>query len=201
MSAVSSSGPDKPEKRPRALRLVDAAFALLALAAGVVLLARSPDASALAWCELVVPFRSVTDNREKFLCCSNVEQEVSYSEEDNVALSPADVEGWMKLSPRDPARPATIRVKVIKDRDDLVFYPRVGGADSTVSVMQPNGGWPRPLFRLRGQAKTWTSISRQYRLCAACLDNSFDRGYMSSLEIVLQGPWAQLWTKDGKIFF
>ncbi|GAB6037996.1 hypothetical protein JCM15519_25550 [Fundidesulfovibrio butyratiphilus] len=201
MSTVDPAGRGRRKGHPFASRWVDAVFAALALAAGVIVFARSPNAVALAWCELAVPFQSVTDNREKLFCCSNVEQEIAYTDADNVALSPADVTGWMTLSPRDPARPARVRVQVIKDRDELLFYPRVGGADSRVSVIQPNGGWPRPLFLLQGREGAWTSISRQYRLCVACLDNSFDRGYRASLEIVLQGRWAQLWTKDGKIFF
>ncbi|MFP5222031.1 MAG: glycosyltransferase family 39 protein [Acidobacteriota bacterium] len=97
---------------------------------------------------------------------------------------------WSMLTPKDPSGEAVLR-QVVDGEGDFVFYPRVGKDSSIAARLVLPGGERKDLLFLPGVQK-WTIIGARYPL-------SIPKG--AELEIVLKGPWAQLWVKDGQIVF
>jgi len=103
-----------------------------------------------------------------------------------------EVSGWSTVRPQSPENEASLTYE-IDDAVDVVFYPRVGGGSSVrVYLLEPGGG-RRELFKLPGKAGTWTPLAEKYPLLLP--------GGKSRVEVVLQGPWAQLWVRGGTAVF
>ena len=126
-----------------------------------------------------------------------MEQRFEWRDAASVATSEP---GWRMLTPRGDA--AKVLVTLPKATDTVVFYPRVGGPLGRITVSEPLGEFRKELFRLSGPGEGWTTIGAQYAVCLACVENGWsDEEFPVTLEIVLQGPGAQLWYKDDIIFF
>jgi len=109
----------------------------------------------------------------------------------------SDTPGWTLYTVPEGAEAQTLVFDVQADKEQLVFYPRVSGAESSVEVAVLTGGKPRPLARLTGKPGIWTPVSAQWTIPMTC----FERDRPLRLQVTLTGPWAQLWTKDGAAFF
>ena len=107
----------------------------------------------------------------------------------NLAFHEApEAPGWGYYTPRDPARPGEIRVTSQVTNGSSVFYPRVSGEQSVASVTA--GG---AVYSLRGVPKDWTPMGMAVPLPGA--DASVDARFR------LEGPFAQLWTREGRVIF
>jgi len=172
-------------------------FSLAVLAVVLAVLSGYGDFRQAAYCNLVFPFLPPQRGIDRLLSCSNVAQRI-LSGLDQVEDIPASVEGWRVYRPKgDYAR---ILVSVEKDREALVFYPRLEGEGASIFVFETP--WKKRLVMLEGKERQWTPIGEQYSICLYCTDNGWARNvFPVSLEIVLDGKWTELWHKDGKIFF
>lgn len=108
-------------------------------------------------------------------------------------VSPSEeAPGWGTVRPKSQTSDASLTYEV-EDSNGPVFYPRVGeGSTVFVYLLEPGGG-RRELVKLPGRTGAWTPLSAKYPL-------PLPRG-TSRIEIVLQGPWAQLWVRDGAAVF
>jgi hypothetical protein len=86
----------------------------------------------------------------------------------------------------------------------LTFFPRASGGDSAVEAAAFADGAdigaaakPAASARLQGKAGEWSPISARWTLPLTCLN----RGEPPRVRVTLQGPWAQLWVRDGAAFF
>lgn len=106
-----------------------------------------------------------------------------------------EVPGWTVLTPADPQKPATLRIKVSPDAGGAVFFPRVEGLGSSVGArLSGSGEESLELFKLQGLPDRWTPIGARYVL-------PVPQGRDTEVEITLSGPWAQLWTRGGAVAF
>lgn len=172
----------------------------LALTAGLIglmaLVAAYPSFPQCVWCNMVVPFMDSGTGQTYLLDCSNVRQEVLSRE--NIVAEPADVPGWTVLRPVDPGRPAVLTVKLKKDREQVIFYPRMSGPEAFVEVWEE--GQPTRLACVSGRA-AWSPIGEQRLVRLLCAQNGWRNDYDVTLRLVCSGRWAQIWIKDGRIFF
>lgn len=108
-------------------------------------------------------------------------------------VSPGEeASGWSIVRPKTSESEASLTYDVY-NAADVVFYPRVGGGSSVrVYLLEPGGG-RRELFNLLGKAGAWTPLAEKYPLVLP--------GGTSRIDIVLQGPWAQLWVRGGAAVF
>lgn len=171
-------------------------FSLAAAAVVLAVLGGYGDFRQSAYCNLVFPLLSPVTGLDRLLSCSNVEQRI-LSGLDQMEDIPASVEGWRIYRPKGES--ARILVSVAKDRNEVVFYPRLEGEGAAINVFESLN---RRLVMLSGKAKQWTPIGEQYSVCLYCMRNGWARNvFPVTLEIVLDGKWTELWHKDGKIFF
>lgn len=136
---------------------------------------------------------------EKFLRCSNIDQHIESAVD--VVDEASDTPGWRIYRPSSPDRPGTIQLTIAKDRDTAFFYPRVSGRDSSVVLGEPTDNIVREWVVVRGRDAAWTPISRRYLVNLACIGRAEAAGEPVKIEIVLNGPWAQLWHQDGSVLF
>jgi hypothetical protein len=136
---------------------------------------------------------------EKFLRCSNIDQQIQGLS--GVVDEASDTPGWRIYRPSRPDRPGTIQLTIAKDRDTAFFYPRVSGRDSSVVLGEPTDNIVREWVVVRGRDVAWTPISRRYFVNLACIGRAEAAGEPVKIEIVLNGPWAQLWHQDGTVLF
>lgn len=136
---------------------------------------------------------------ENFLRCSNIDQQIQGLS--GVVDEASDTPGWRIYRPSRPDRPGTIQLTIAKDRDTAFFYPRVSGRDSSVVLAEPTDNIVREWVVLRGRDASWTPISRRYLVNLACIGRTEAAGEPVKIEIVLNGPWAQLWHQDGTVLF
>ena len=151
-------------------------------------------------CTLIAPFQARTTNKVHFLSCSNVLQTVS---RDAATVRDASEPGtpWDFFTPADGHR-AELRVTLKKDRDTVLFYPRVSGSDGAVIVYAEDGVYRRRLFALHGTEGQWTAMGQQFTLDLRCAPYGFSAKDLDvSLVIVLTGKWSQLWHLGSAIFF
>ncbi|MFZ5426393.1 MAG: glycosyltransferase family 39 protein [Thermodesulfobacteriota bacterium] len=133
---------------------------------------------------------------QAFLKPGGVPQTAAWESATNIADAPApEASGWNVLGPKDPALPALLQA-TLRPGDGVVFYPRLSGPGDSVLVFEimPDRT-ERPVFMMTGADGEWTPISAQYPLVLPGGDGE------RSLRIELRGRYAQLWHKDGTIFF
>jgi hypothetical protein len=177
----------------------------LALAAYAAYIVAYPQGGYLraAYCSLWNMARMPRQGLEILLPASSFDQTLLPESMENAVIQDADTPGWQLVRPRDPAKPATVDVRVRRERPgDAVFYPRISGTDSSVAVFDAAVSPPALLFRLVGQGPGWTPIGRQYLLPLCCAFDGWKKDvFFMVMRISLQGPGAQLWMRDGKVFF
>lgn len=152
-------------------------------------------------CTIVAPWRAQTTGKSRFFSCSNVLQTILSPQAGEVRDTPQPGTPWSFFTPADGKR-ATVRVTVKKDRDNLVFYPRLSGKDSTVTVYVADGSYRRRLFALRGTDGRWTAMGQQFTLDLRCAPYGYSPKELDEhLLIVLTGKWSQLWHLGPAVFF
>ena len=108
---------------------------------------------------------------------------------DNVSFHEApEAPGWGFYAPTDPARAGEIRLRLSGDGAGPVFYPRVSGRDSAVSVAAGGGA-----HSLGGLPDAWTPMG-----LAVPLPGKAGPG---AATFRLTGPSAQLWSRRGRLVF
>ena len=163
----------------------------------------SPDPLNLIICDCIAPLLPVAPLREKFRTCSDIEQAVDATASSNVVSTPSDVPGWECFSPADPTRPAWLTVRLRKDRDQIVFYPRLGGPANAIDITAMDTATQgRNIFHFTARAPGWTPISSQYSVDLRCVRHGYSRAdFDVLLRIKLTGKATQIWHKGGLIFF
>ena len=193
VSVVQSPLGGARRKKSSAFLVCQWAISLAVLAAVV---GAYPNFLQCFWCNMVVPFMDSKIGLTHLLDCSNVRQEVLSRE--NIVEEPADVAGWTICRPADPSRAAVVIVKVKKDREHVIFYPRMSGLETFAEVWE--AGQPTRLVRVSGIA-VWSPIGEQHSVRLMCAEKGWHNDYDVTLRLVLFGRWAQIWIKDGRIFF
>lgn len=179
-----------------------AAFPICLLAVFSAGVAAHDDFFQKTYCMVARPLMSNTDGFEGFRDCSNVRQSVDLGASTNIRDSASESEGWRVYTADDPSRPGILQVTVIKDRSDLVFYPRLQGQDAFISVDTPENNTVNRLFLLKSAGESWTPISRQYNLNLFCADHGWLKKFFPlRLTVILNGRSSQLWHRNGQIFF
>jgi len=137
---------------------------------------------------------------DRLLGCSNIEQSIVLSSMVKVRDIPADVPGWRLFTSTSEA--GSIRIRFRNSVGKYVFYPRLGGVSDSIAVYEVLGRDRKLLYFERGDAKGWTRIARKRLFCAECVTHGWsDKEAAVEVEVVLEGPGAQLWHKDGFVFF
>jgi len=151
-----------------------------------------------ARCAVVVPDVDPAPHRARLLGCSNIEQRIDAPLPPDV---PAEVPDWSMFTPGEEGV-ARVYVTLRKYAGQVVFYPRLYGADASVTVSEPLGKFSKKLFSLTGRDAGWTPAGDQYALCLSCVENGWsDEDFPVTLEIVLAGRGSQLWHKGDIVFF
>jgi 4-amino-4-deoxy-L-arabinose transferase-like glycosyltransferase len=119
-------------------------------------------------------------------------QRLSWRTEDISEEQSSEYPQWHVLKPKNSAQEVVVRVSIDRAGGDFTFYPRVGGQSFVTARIVLPGKDPAPIFNVPGGDGIWTPISARYPL-------SIPNG--AELEIILKGPWAQLWMKDGNVIF
>lgn len=134
---------------------------------------------------------------EGFYDTTTVTQEIDLAGSVNCEVR-QDESGQSFLTPRDPEKMALVRVTILKDFNEYVFFPRVSpGSEVLVCEDTPKN----ILFRL-SSTEGWTPLGRRYLLDLTCGEHGdLRKQYHQPLLVVLRGPWAQLWLPGGKVFF
>lgn len=156
------------------------------------------------YCDLVLPLTTWQPRVERLLECSNVRQARLPAFDLNVEEQDTEYPGWKVFVPRDKSLPGRVRLKVSWERDRMVIFPRLNGPGNDVSVFQVMDvdHTRKPLFVLHGARREWTPVGGQYEVNLGCVREAMDAQVFDIvLEIELFGPWAQVWHKDGQVFF
>lgn len=138
------------------------------------------------------------------LSCSNKEQQIEMESFKNLSIKPADVEGWDVISTINKKEPGffsiTLKKRILDNK--YIFYPRVESPSDEVIIKEERHFQTR-LFSLHNKGKGWTPIGAQYLLDPDCFEYSSiaDKTVQLRLQITLYGDWAQLWVKNGAVFF
>jgi hypothetical protein len=183
------------------------AFARLLVASGAVAVVwlLVPQAWQATYCGMVLPLTTWRPGVARLLDYSNALQEQMPEFDRNLEEQPqAEQPGWRVLTPRDKTLPAKVRLKIKWERDRMVFFPRVSGPGDSVKVYQITGiDYDRRLmFTLRGDASGWSPVGGQFEVNLGCaVAPVYGQVFDVVLEIEMAGPWAQVWLKDGQIFF
>lgn len=153
-------------------------------------------------CTFYFPFADKETGGSKFLSCSNVEQVIDEDNSRNLADNAEPGTDWRVFAPSSPDAPAVLRITVKKDRDVVIFYPRLEGEESSIVVYADDGSHQRRLFALQGRKGAWTEMSRQYRLDLRSAPYGwFRRDVDVTLLIVLTGKWSQIWHLGSVVLF
>lgn len=152
-----------------------------------------------ARCEFGFLARKSIFQGESFLRCSNIEQEVLGTS--GITDEPSDEPGWKIYKPSHPEAPGTIRLRIRKDRDKAFFYPRVSDRASSVVLAEPTSNIVREWVVVRGEDTGWTPVSRRYLADLTCMGQGDATNAPIEIHVILTGPWAQLWHKDGAVLF
>ena len=179
-----------------------ATFPLCLLAVLLVSLTAYDDFFQKTYCVVINPLQRNTDDFEWFLSCSNVRQTIDMSKSTNIRDNASDNNGWNFYSIDDPSRSGVLSIIVIKDRDKLIFYPRLQGNDASITIESPENNTLNRLFSLKSNSDTWTPISRQYYVNIYCVDHGWLKKFFPvQLNIVLKERSSQIWHRNGQIFF
>lgn len=137
---------------------------------------------------------------DKLLGCSNIEQVVTQPQHDALRDVVSDVPGWRMFT--STGRPGRLMVRFKKSQGPYVFYPRVNGESDSIAIYEVLGEQRRLLYSEHGNSSGWTPVARRMLFCADCVSSGWSEEEFSvELEIVLDGPHAQIWHKDGIVFF
>jgi hypothetical protein len=137
---------------------------------------------------------------DKLLECSNIEQSVTIPSDGKLRDTEADVQGWRMFSSTGGS--GRLRIRFNKRAGTYVFYPRLSGESGSISIYEVMGDHRRLLYFERGTANGWTPVARRMLFRADCVANGWsDEEFPVELEILLEGPHAQLWHKNKVIFF
>ncbi|MFU2207801.1 hypothetical protein [Solidesulfovibrio sp. C21] len=143
-------------------------------------------------------------NKSFFLSCSNVRQQIDETRFYNIKNERTPIPGWQLYTTVDPNKNSYIIVKLHRDRDKVIFYPRVNAKNGRVVVYLQDGYYKRKLFDSGPYVSEnrWSDISMQYDLDLSSVSGeSQDKETDINLVVVLTGSWAQLWHKGNAIFF
>lgn len=175
-------------------------FLVAAVAAG---LAVSPDLPETVVCDCLAPLAESAPARERWRTCSDVSQAVLPESSVNVVSRPSDVDGWDCYVPADPGKPGWLAVRLRKDRDAVMFFPRLAGQGSSISVLaEDTAQQRRTIFRLTGKSAAWTPVSAQYALDLRCVRYGRASADFETVVLLrLSGGSTQIWHKNGVIFF
>lgn len=175
-------------------------FILAAICIIVVFTTLQDGLPSRAWCSIVAPFIDPRLGRQRFFSCSNIEQSIVKMV--NVTDMEGEVASWRVFTPTDPAKPATIHLKVKIDRPNVVLYPRFSGPDDAVTIHEIRDERRRLLFFAQGTPGQWSPISEQYQLSLRCVDFGWrDEIFDAELVITLHGRFAQLWHHEHMILY
>jgi len=135
---------------------------------------------------------------ERFAEQGAVEQRIVAVSEGLVETREPGPPGWSVRGVRQGASLAVLVVDLAPGAEHLVAHPRVGAASLVAMHQLGPDGRREELLRLERPGAGITPVSARYplRLDPALLVDGRLR-----VEIVLQGPLAQLWTRQGTIFF
>lgn len=172
------------------------AWGLVILTLMVVMFAY-PSFDQYTFCNIVAPFKQTNNGQSYLLSCSNVRQQIISMQ--NVIHEHDTDSGYDILKVQDSKNPGIVEVQVKKDRQQVLFYPRLSGKDTTVEILE--GSTSRRLFFAEGIAGKWNPIGEQHTVSLYCAQEGFNQDYDVTLRLVLKGQWAQVWTKNGCIFF
>jgi len=120
------------------------------------------------------------------------DQKATWSPTDFTDEPQPDRPGWHILRPTNPAAESVVRVELNGSSGDFVFFPRLGGQSSVTARLAIQGKPAQDIQRVPGKDRSWTPIAARYPL-------TVPKG--ADLEIVLQGPGAQLWLKNDQAVF
>jgi len=137
----------------------------------------------------------------KLLDCSNVQQKI-VQVDDSLQLQKADVDGWNVYSVKNGSKFGSIAIDILKDRDQLIYFPRLPSGHSRVVVYDITNGARKVVETITNESAAWMPIGLQSHLCTQCFRYSgilYDVNLQ--IEIQLIGTNAQLWVKDGRAFF
>lgn len=155
-----------------------------------------------AYCTLCYPFQEKDTGRSRFLSSSNVEQILDAQNTRNYTDNEESSAAWNIFSPAVPGTPGILRITVKKDRDVFVFFPRLEGAESSVTVYAEDDPYQRRLFTLRGKDGQWTEMGRQYVLDLRCAPYGWSRKDVDvKLVIIMTGKWSQIWHLGSAVLF
>ncbi|WP_129354775.1 hypothetical protein [Solidesulfovibrio carbinolicus] len=182
------------------IKISTVVFVLSLLATGTVFFFAQEGLITRTICSFIVPWQDTALRRERFLECSNIQQQIIFT--DNIATSEEQNTPWQVLSPRDPSKPALVKVTLKVDRDLAILYPRTSGPEDAITIHEERNVRRRLLFVVNGKDRGWSPISKQYRICLDCVDFGWvDEDFNTTLVISLYGKFAQLWTLNGAVFF
>lgn len=151
-------------------------------------------------CLFVRVFPAKATGPDKLLACSNIIQSVEPSPEGGLRDLEADVPGWRMFT--SSGAPGRLMVQFRKSVGPYTFYPRLDGEADSISIYEWLGKERRLLYRQQGNSAGWTPVARRMLFCAECVRNGWsEEEFPVTLEIVLDGPHAQLWHKNGVIFY
>jgi len=136
---------------------------------------------------------------DKLLGCSNIEQVVMLKDE-KLRDVVSDVPGWRMFT--STGSPGRLMVRFKKSQGPYVFYPRLDGESDGIAIYEVLGEQRRLLYSEYGNSSGWTPVARRMLFCVECVSNGWsEEEFFVELEIVLDGQHAQIWHKDGAIFF
>ena len=111
--------------------------------------------------------------------------------------------GWRLVKANDTSNPAVLVVTATKDREQVVFFPRVNGPADSIGVYEVfgSGNWHR-IALAESDSKDWSAIGRQCRIDLCCIEHGdIEKEFDFKLYFVLTGPWSQIWVKDDAVLF
>lgn len=173
-----------------------ACLSVIAIAAGLRVY---PDFLVSVRCACIEPLKAPELSTGKLLPCSNLNQRIDWANSSNIARNPGNDDGWETLSPADPQLPAMLSVVVVRDRDEAVWFPRLSGKESSISLLSDE----RRQIDHIGGAEGWTPIGAKRTLFLRCLHygHAGNADVPERVLIRLIGKWTQIWSKQGMVFF
>ncbi|WP_243359811.1 glycosyltransferase family 39 protein [Fundidesulfovibrio terrae] len=134
---------------------------------------------------------------ERFIPKSRLEQRM-VAGSDLASNADADMPGWSRLEVSLEKEQGVFLAELDPGVQQMIVYPRVGDGSSVGFYQLGPDGRREELLALHGAGEAWTPISAQYPIM---LNPGLTIGGKYRVEILLQGRWAQVWNKNGTIFF
>jgi len=155
------------------------------------------------YCTALYQLTSWNPKVTAFRMCSNVNQKVVQELCTNLEwVEQVGQLGWFAISNADKTQPGRIRIRVFRDRDSVVFFPRLNNASSKIEIYEIRDHNRRKLFSISGNDTSWTAMGEQHSInLGCCIDGYLADVYEVDFEIILSGPWAQIWVSKDMIFY